>query len=160
MTRRGFNTAFTRIGLMLVLAVSTLATAQDADSGTERVAGTPQDDLAALLRGLRAVREVFTQEERRRDDLIHGIAARIRADKTLQGGYYDFEAKKRVLNASELERGKSHLRRMLKDRPMMAEGLTEEDELFQWAARKFAGEDVPTWIEWQNTSPPHVADFE
>jgi hypothetical protein len=72
------------------------------------------------------------------------------ADKDLQGGYYQFRSSKRLLRESDLERGKTELRRMLRDRPEMKRHLSEDDELFQWAAKKFAGEDLPTWIEWQD----------
>jgi len=141
------------------------AIAQETQSPASGVHETPQQALEAFIRGVRLVSSIATLEDKRNEwadrrvqRTIEAVADRVRRNPRLQGGYYQFQANKRLLKESDLERGKTQLRRMLRDRPEMARGLTEEDELFQWAARKFAGEDVPTWIEWQNMSD--ISDFD
>ncbi|HUE72470.1 MAG TPA: hypothetical protein VMP01_16420 [Pirellulaceae bacterium] len=131
-----------------------------------------QQALESFLRGIRVVTSVATLADERKEwadrasqRSIEAVAELIRGNPSLQGGYYKYQANKRLLKESDLERGNTQLRRMLSDRPDMARGLTKDDELFQWATRKFAGEDLPTWIEWEGSSditdgvachwPPH-----
>jgi tetratricopeptide (TPR) repeat protein len=58
------------------------------------------------------------------------------------------------LPAEALAHGEEQVRRMLHDRPEMAERVTEGDELWTWAARKFAGEDSGELIDWNPANPP------
>ena len=46
---------------------------------------------------------------------------------------------------------------MLADRPRMAEHVEKGDKLWNWAVRKFAGEDLGTPIDWDPTSPEPFA---
>lgn len=144
--------------LAILLAAAAVTTAQGAGSPACSAAAKLEEDLATVMRRFGVLRELVTREQSLRDRLIESVTERVKRDERLQGGYYRFQANKRLLKENELERGVVQLRRMLKDRPEMARGLTEDDELFQWAARKFAGEDVPTWIKWQNTSD--ITDFD
>jgi tetratricopeptide (TPR) repeat protein len=52
------------------------------------------------------------------------------------------------LSEESLRHGHEQVRRMLKDRPKMAEHVGQNDSLWTWAARKFAGEDTRTIIFW------------
>jgi tetratricopeptide (TPR) repeat protein len=64
------------------------------------------------------------------------------------------------LSAEALEHGRQQVRQMLKDRPAMAQYGDKARVLRQWAARKFAGEDLRELIFWNNSEPepPFNAD--
>jgi tetratricopeptide (TPR) repeat protein len=57
------------------------------------------------------------------------------------------------VSASALQHGEEQVRKMLHDRPEMAEHVVPGDELFTWAARKITGEDTGTLVDWDNTDP-------
>jgi tetratricopeptide (TPR) repeat protein len=59
----------------------------------------------------------------------------------------------RDLSPEELKHGEEQVRKMLADRPAMAEHVTAGDQLWTWAARKFAGEDVGIPVDWDDTQP-------
>lgn len=68
----------------------------------------------------------------------------------------------RKLSYDDLEYGQLQVELMLKDRPNMAyyindDGekklLTLDDSIYQWAIRKFAGEDLNTTIDWNPQAP-------
>lgn len=63
------------------------------------------------------------------------------------------------LAAKTLERGREQVAEMLRDRPAMTEFGAEAECLRQWAARKFAGEDLGSPIDW-DPSPPLHSDAE
>ena len=118
----------------------------------------PEKSVDGLPGAIRLLHEAVRPKERRRDGSIRRLHLRIKQNENLQGGYYRFQANRRQLTESDLERGKSELRRMLRDRPEMARDLTEEDELFQWAVRKFAGEDVAKGIHWLPSDHSQLSD--
>ena len=69
------------------------------------------------------------------------------------------------LSDSALRHGNQQVQNMLKDRPAMSKYITkdgvekyitEKDSVWQWAARKFAGEDLDNTIDW-NPDPPEKA---
>jgi hypothetical protein len=57
------------------------------------------------------------------------------------------------LTSQDLEHGKQQVRNMLRDRPAMAEHVEENDIIWQWAARQFAGQDVGSRVVWDANSP-------
>ena len=57
------------------------------------------------------------------------------------------------LSREALRHGEEQVRRMLKDRPAMAEHVNPGDKLWTWAVRKFAGEDLGSLINWDPGSP-------
>ncbi len=63
------------------------------------------------------------------------------------------------LATEALRRGRQQVAEMLRDRPAMAQFGPETEFLRQWAARKFAGEDLGTPIDW-DPSPPLHSDAE
>lgn len=62
---------------------------------------------------------------------------------------------KKALTAEDLEFGRQQVRQMLRDRPMMAEHVREGDALWNWAARRFAGEATSGRLRWDNEPPDH-----
>lgn len=52
-----------------------------------------------------------------------------------------------------LAHGERQVRQMLKDRPAMGKHGEEAELLYQWAARKFAGEDLREQVNWNSTDP-------
>lgn len=63
------------------------------------------------------------------------------------------------LSSEALRHGEEQVAKMLADRPAMAEFGDETSFLRQWAARKFAGEDLGSPINW-DPSPPLHSDAE
>jgi tetratricopeptide (TPR) repeat protein len=59
------------------------------------------------------------------------------------------------LSAEALEHGRKQVEKMLKDRPAMAQYSDEAEFLRSWAARKFAGEDMGSLIDWDSNAPLH-----
>lgn len=59
----------------------------------------------------------------------------------------------RKLSQIDLRHGELQVKRMLKDRPIMAKHMTKNDIIWQWALRKFAGEDLSETIDWDNRTP-------
>jgi hypothetical protein len=93
-----------------------------------------------------------------RDRAVETIAEMIRHNDELAGGMEKIRQTARTLNPDQLANGTGQVQRMLRDRPSMSAKLAPGDELFDWAARKFAGEDVPTRIRWQAHSSDKEAD--
>ncbi|MEN6407795.1 MAG: hypothetical protein ABFC77_15165 [Thermoguttaceae bacterium] len=58
-----------------------------------------------------------------------------------------------LLSPSLLRHGRRQVRLMLRDRPAMAEHDESSQFLRAWAARKFAGEELGSPIDWDPTSP-------
>jgi tetratricopeptide (TPR) repeat protein len=58
-----------------------------------------------------------------------------------------------AIAAADLEHGRRQVEKMLHDRPPMAQLGTKAEPLYQWAARKFAGEDVHELIFWDSSEP-------
>ena len=56
-----------------------------------------------------------------------------------------------------IEHGKQQVRRMLQDRPVMAQYSEQSQVLRDWATRKFAGEDLGRVICWDASEPPPYA---
>ena len=72
-----------------------------------------------------------------------------------------FEAcPKNKLAADSLAFGERQVQQMLKDRPLMAHYGDKAKPLYQWAARKFAGEDLDNKIQWNGTDPVRVWNAE
>ncbi len=63
------------------------------------------------------------------------------------------------LSEAALRHGEQQVAAMLRDRPAMAQHHAESAFLRDWAARKFAGEDLGTPIDW-DPSPPLHSDAE
>ena len=60
---------------------------------------------------------------------------------------------KQPLTAAAIQHGEEQVRQMLRDRPAMAQFGEKAKVLCQWAARKFAGEDLQKEIFWDATEP-------
>ncbi|MBN1342919.1 MAG: hypothetical protein JXQ73_09585 [Phycisphaerae bacterium] len=52
-----------------------------------------------------------------------------------------------------LEHGRSQVRAMLQGRPAMREHVEEGDAIWEWAARRFAGEELGQEVYWDPNSP-------
>ena len=61
---------------------------------------------------------------------------------------------KTAISAANLRHGERQVRQMLHDRPAMASLGKKAILLYQWAARKFAGEDLHEKIYWDSSDPP------
>ena len=72
-------------------------------------------------------------------------------------GYKPMSAK--PLSAAAMEHAHEQVRKMLADRPAMAKYAEEAAFLRIWAARKFAGEDLGSLIDW-DPEPPTDSDAE
>ena len=65
-----------------------------------------------------------------------------------------FEAwPKAAVSADALRHGQRQLRELLKDRPELARQGESAKPLFEWAVRKFAGEDLGEEIFWDAADP-------
>ncbi|HEY3395405.1 MAG TPA: tetratricopeptide repeat protein, partial [Lacipirellulaceae bacterium] len=60
------------------------------------------------------------------------------------------------LSPDALKHGEAQVRNMLRDRPAMAQFVTPQDKLWQWAVRKFAGEDLGSPVHWYPAPPDHA----
>jgi tetratricopeptide (TPR) repeat protein len=74
------------------------------------------------------------------------------------GGDYKPTSNK-PLSAEAMDHGRRQVRKMLADRPAMAEYAPESEFLRDWAARKFAGEDLGSPVDW-DPEPPTDSDAE
>jgi tetratricopeptide (TPR) repeat protein len=61
---------------------------------------------------------------------------------------------KSVVTTEAYRHGEQQIRQMLKDRPVMGQFGKKNDELFQWAVRKFGGEDLHKLIFWNGSALP------
>jgi tetratricopeptide (TPR) repeat protein len=61
----------------------------------------------------------------------------------------------RQLPDDSLRHGRQQVAQMLRDRPAMAEFSPQNEFLCRWAARKFAGEDLGSPIDWDPSAPLH-----
>ncbi len=86
---------------------------------------------------------------------IADLQEAIRRNPGDAGQTYQPEASVR-LSAAALKHGDEQVRQMLKDRPAMAKHVAPGSRLWQWAARKFAGEDLGDTIDW-DPAPPRDA---
>ncbi len=57
-------------------------------------------------------------------------------------------------SAQAIKLGRQQVRQMLDDRPAMAKYGKKAEALYEWAARKFAGEDLHQQILWNSSDPP------
>ncbi len=71
------------------------------------------------------------------------------------GADYQLTTKKE-LSPALLKHGEEQLRNMLRDRPTMAQFVSPQDKVWQWAVRKFAGEDLGAPFHWDPTPPDHA----
>lgn len=53
-----------------------------------------------------------------------------------------------TLKQSDLAHGRLQVERMLRDRPVMRNLVVEDDELYRWAVRQYAGERLGCLIDW------------
>ena len=74
------------------------------------------------------------------------------------GMNYKAMSGKELLPAAR-EHGREQVRKMIEDRPAMAEHAEEAEFLRIWAVRKFAGEDLGSLIDW-DPEPPTDSDAE
>ena len=87
------------------------------------------------------------------DQAIQQVTALLKSNPRQTGGYARTPAFARELTEEDLKHGYEQLWAMLRDRPQMAAGLSPQDALYQWAARKFAGEDIAERILWESSEP-------
>ena len=92
------------------------------------------------------------QKKKNYDKAIADLKTAIRLHPNDAGADYKPHAKVK-LSAAALAHGQEQVRRMLKDRPNMAKYVDENDVLWKWAARKFAGEDLGVTIDWDPSEP-------
>jgi len=94
-----------------------------------------------------------------RDDFDRGLADVLEAMRLNPGDvgvdYQPSSAKE--LSKEALRHGEQQVRRMLRDRPAMAQHVTPGDKLWTWAVRKFAGEDLGSLVDWDSGSPEPFA---
>lgn len=62
---------------------------------------------------------------------------------------------RKEISQRALRHGELQVKRMLKDRPAMAKHIIKNDIIWKWAVKKFAGEDLPDTIDWDNRVPYH-----
>jgi tetratricopeptide (TPR) repeat protein len=74
------------------------------------------------------------------------------------GAKYRSQSDKKLSDAA-LKHGREQVKKMLADRPAMAEHPAEAEFLRKWATRKFAGEDLDSLIDW-DPEPPTDSDAE
>ncbi len=84
------------------------------------------------------------------------IATMIRLKPDDTAAKFDDGGKKSISSA-DLAHGREQVARMLKDRPGMARYSETGSPLAEWAARKFAGEDLGRRIYWDSAEPPSFA---
>ncbi len=116
------------------------------------IASAPKE---AKLRGLRGVAWL------RKGDYAHG-AADLKAAIELNPGDAGQQfrpSSTAALSPDALRHGEEQVKRMLHDRPAMAQYSEETEPMRRWAARKFAGEDFAAPIDW-DPSPPLHSDAE
>jgi tetratricopeptide (TPR) repeat protein len=89
----------------------------------------------------------------RDDEGASRIQELLRTNPEQAGGYARRSATYREPTADDLTHGRRQVEQLLKDRPEMARFVTPDDEIYQWAVRKFAGEDVPGRILWDRELP-------
>jgi tetratricopeptide (TPR) repeat protein len=93
----------------------------------------------------------------RKGDYNQGIAdmkTAIRLNSNDLGANYQPSSNKE-LSPEALKHGRKQVDKMLVDRPAMAQYGEEAAFLRSWAARKFAGEDAGSLIDWDPTAPLH-----
>jgi tetratricopeptide (TPR) repeat protein len=109
----------------------------------------------ASYRGLRGAAQLaLGKHAEGRTDLLKAIQLN-RGDA---GAAYKPDAKGE-LSPEALKHGEEQVRRLLADRPPLAEHAEAAAVFRQWAARKFAGEDIGETIDWDPT-PPTDSDAE
>jgi len=99
-----------------------------------------------------ARRAMVAFELKRPDDMARDIATAIELNPGDLGQNYKLAAGIQ-LSDEAIEHGRQQVRQMLTDRPAMATFIIEGDELWNWAARKFAGEDAGVLVDWDPTDP-------
>ncbi len=93
----------------------------------------------------------------RKGDYDQGLAdlkTAIRLNPNDLGTTYQ-PASNKELSPEALKYGNQQVQKMLEDRPAMAQYGNETAFLRSWAARKFAGEDLGSLIDWEPTPPMH-----
>jgi tetratricopeptide (TPR) repeat protein len=83
------------------------------------------------------------------------LKAAIALDPQDQAATFENWPKKQI-TPEALRRGEEQVRQMLHDRPVMAKYGEKARALYQWAARKFAGEDMGQEIRWDGSEPLHA----
>jgi tetratricopeptide (TPR) repeat protein len=92
------------------------------------------------------------------DGGIGDLRAAVALDPNDPAAKFEHWAKK-PLTAEAVAHGKRQIRQMLQDRPAMAKYSDKAAVLYDWAERKFAGEDLRLPIHWDSSEPP-VAEAE
>jgi tetratricopeptide (TPR) repeat protein len=87
------------------------------------------------------------------DAAAERIQRLIRTNPEQRGGYARQSPSYREPTPDDLAHGRRQVEQLFKDRPAMASDVTPDDEVFQWAARKFAGEDLPGRMLWDRQPP-------
>ena len=96
----------------------------------------------------------------RREDYGAGIAdlhTAIRLDPCDPAARFEAPPKQ-PLTAEASHHGQQQVQQMLRNRPAMAQFGKKAGVLYQWAARKFAGEDLHREVFWDASEPPFDAD--
>lgn len=99
-----------------------------------------------------ACRGEFLIAEGNFDEGIAELWEAIRRNPGDLGPSYD-PAPKGELTREALQHGEQQLRKMLRDRPAMAESISPNDELWKWAVRQFAGENTNEFVYWNPSDP-------
>lgn len=61
------------------------------------------------------------------------------------------------ISRAALRHGNLQVKRMLRDRPVMAQYVGPNNIIWKWAAKKFVGEDLSDTIDWDGRAPYHGA---
>ena len=116
------------------------------DDFTRAIEINPQSPAAFGARG------VIYIEHRDYDKGIADIKEAIRLNPHDLGQNFQPSTDKSI-DPAALAHGEVQVRKMLADRPRMAEHVQKNDPLWNWAVRKFAGEDLGSPIDWDPMSP-------
>jgi tetratricopeptide (TPR) repeat protein len=100
----------------------------------------------------RVARAIARFERHEYEKGIEDVKSAMRLNPGDVGVNYEPSTTKK-LSLEALAHGEEQVRKMLNDRPAMAQHVTPGDKIWTWAKRKFAGEDLGTLIDWNPGSP-------
>ncbi len=124
------------------------------DCYTKFITANPRDELTYFSRSLAAGQAGDDRQA------IADIRTLIQLNPAHAAGYSDPGPAAATLRPEDLEHGRKQVRQMLSERPEMARHVTEDDPLFDWTVRQFAGENLGQVIWWSPVSPKSPAAAE
>ncbi|HEY4761792.1 MAG TPA: tetratricopeptide repeat protein, partial [Thermoguttaceae bacterium] len=158
---------FCAAALLMALASTALQADEAADAYQRGLKALEQDDLDQAISAFSQSIKLKPNEAKyfgmrgtallKKGDYDQGLAdlqTAIRLNPNDLGAGYQ-PASNKDLSPAALEYGNQQERKMLEDRPAMARYGEETAFLQSWAARKFAGEDLNSLIDWDPTPPEH-----